>query len=397
MMAGFVVRLTLLPHDCCRTLGSMAKLLNCNLNPPRQCRVLILAVAPARLLDIAGPAEVLAQAGRLHALEQGNGGDQSSFTPLYETAFFLVPGPGLPATSAGLDLASTTTEQVLLAGAVFDTLVVVGGEGARCRAHDATVKRLVQHLAPRARRVVGVCTGAFILAAAGLLKGRRVTTHWRWCAELACRHPGLKVEPEPIYLRDGNVWTSAGISAGMDLALALVEEDRGHTLALAVARELVLFLRRPGDQKQFSTVLSAQTGPTARLGNLLAWMAENLHRPLAVDTLAAHAGLSPRTFARVFLEETGLTPARLVERMRVEEARRLEHGRTGLAAVAPACGFQTEETMRRSFLRQVGTPPGDYRDRFRQTGTAPSTMPRRLAHDRSQQAPADRLPSLRRP
>ena len=193
-----------------------------------------------------------------------------------------MPGPGLPNTSAGLDLASTTTEQALLAGAGFDTLVVVGGEGARRRAHDAAVKRLVQHLAPRARRVVGVCTGTFILAAAGLLQGCRVTTHWRWCAELACRHPGLKVEPEPIYLRDGNIWTSAGISAGMDLALALVEEDHGHTLALAVARELVLFLRRPSDQKQFSTVLSAQTGPTARLGGLLAWIAENLHRPLAV-------------------------------------------------------------------------------------------------------------------
>ena len=181
----------------------------------------------------------------------------------------------------------------------------------------------------------------------------------------------------------------------MDLALALVEEDHGHTLALAVARELVLFLRRPGDQKQFSTVLSAQTGPTARLGDLLAWMAENLHRPLAVDTLAARAGLSPRTFARVFLEETGLTPARFVERMRVEEARRrLEHGRTGLAAVAAACGFQTEETMSRSFLRQVCTPTADYRDRCRQTGAPLPTMPRRLAHDRPPQAPADRLPSL---
>ena len=177
---------------------------------------------------------------------------------------------------------------------------------------------------------MGVCTGAFILAAAGLLRGRSVTTHWRWCAELARRHPDLTVQPDPIYVRDGHVWTSAGITAGMDLALALVEEDHGHTLALAVARELVLFLRRPGDQKQFSTVLSAQTGPGARLGDLLAWIEENLNRPLPISVLAGRACLSPRQFARVFQEETGTTPARLVERMRVEAARRrLEHGRTG--------------------------------------------------------------------
>jgi len=343
----------------------MVKLLHPNSNPPRERRVVILAVAPAQLLDIAGPTEVLAQAGRLHALERGEDGNTGGFAPLYGITCLIVPRPGMPTTSAGLDLVSTTSEQALLEGAPFDTLVVVGGEGARTRGDEITIQHLIRHLAPRARRVVGVCTGAFILAAAGLLEGRRVTTHWRWCAELAHRYPGLQVEPEPIYLRDGNIWTSAGITAGMDLALALVEEDHGHTLALAVARELVLFLRRPGDQKQFSSVLSAQTGPTARLGDLLAWMAVNLHRPLPVDTLAARAGLSPRTFARVFLEETGLTPARLVERMRVEEARRrLENGRTGLTAVAATCGFQTEETMRRSFLRQVGTAPGEYRDRF---------------------------------
>ena len=335
-------------------------------DPVRPRRVLILAAAPAQLLDIAGPAEVLAMAGQLRAVERGGISEVGGFAPLYDTAFHLVAAPSKPGTSAGLDLVSTATESELLACASLDTLIVVGGEGARRRAGEAGVQRLVRHLAPRSRRVVGVCTGAFILAAAGLLEGRRVTTHWRWCAELARRHPGLRVDPDPIYVRDGGVWTSAGITAGMDLALALVEEDHGHSLALAVARALVMFLRRPGGQKQFSAALAAQTGPADRFGDLLAWMSENLHRPLSVETLAERARLSPRQFARAFREETGATPARMLERLRVEAARRsLEAGRAGLAAVAAACGFGTEETMRRAFLRQVGAPPGDYRDRFR--------------------------------
>lgn len=355
----------------------MAKPLHPNPDPPRRRRLLILAVAPAQLLDIAGPAEVLAQAGRLHALERGGDDCSGSYAPLHDVSYFFLPAPGAASTTAGLELASTVAEQDLLAAEPFDTLIVVGGEGARRRGDEAAVQRLVRHLAPRARRVVGVCTGAFILAAAGLLDGRRVATHWRWCAELARRYPGLTVEPEPIYLRDGRIWTSAGVCAGMDLTLALVEEDHGHALALAVARELVLFLRRPGDQKQFSTMLSAQTGSKARLRDLLAWMAENLHRPLPVAALAARAGLSPRTFARVFLEDTGQTPARFLERMRVEEARRrLESGQASLAAVAAACGFGAEETMRRSFLRQVGTPPGGYRDRFRRVGADASDNPK---------------------
>ncbi len=348
----------------------MAELIKPNPLPSQRRRVLLLAMSPVQLLDVAGPAEVLAQAGRLHARERGSAPSGPS-PVLYDVAFHIVGGT---ATSAGLALASTISERALLAGPPFDTLIVVGGEGARRDAAEPTLQRLVRHLAPRARRVVGVCTGAFILAAAGLLRDRSVTTHWRWCAELARRHPDLTVQPDPIYVRDGHVWTSAGITAGMDLALALVEEDHGHTLALAVARELVLFLRRPGDQKQFSTVLAAQTGPTARLGDLLAWIEENLNRPLPIGVLAARACLSARQFARVFQEETGTTPARLVERMRVEAARRrLEHGRTGLAVVAASCGFQTEETMRRSFLRQVGVAPGEYRDRFRRAGASTSS------------------------
>jgi transcriptional regulator GlxA family with amidase domain len=176
----------------------------------------------------------------------------------------------------------------------------------------------------------------------------------------------VRVEPEPIFIRDGNLWTSAGVTAGIDLALALVEEDHGHALALAIARELVMFLRRPGGQGQFSAALAAQAAPSASLRDLVAFIADNLHRPLTVDMLAERAHLSPRQFARVFTRELGVSPGRMVDRMRVETARRrLEEAPDGLAVVAAACGFGTEETMRRAFLRHLGTPPGAYRERFR--------------------------------
>jgi transcriptional regulator GlxA family with amidase domain len=337
---------------------------------PAPRRVLILGAAPVQLLDLTGPAEVLAQAGRLHAMAQG----RTTPTRLYDVICHVVPGPGLAQTSNSLTFRPTETEASLLALEALDTLIVIGGEGARERAHDRALQKLVRHLAPRSRRLVSVCTGAFVLAAAGLVEGRRVTTHWRFCAELARRHPGVTVDPEPIFIRDGALWTSAGVTAGMDLVLALVEEDHGHDLALAVARELVLFLRRPGDQKQFSAVLAAQSRGGSRLGPVMAWMAENLHRPLSVEALAGRACLSPRQFARVFREETGVTPARFLEQLRVEAARRrLEAGRGALADVVASCGFGTEETMRRAFLRQIGASPGDYRDRFRRP-SAPKEM-----------------------
>ncbi len=337
---------------------------------PAPRRVVILGVAPVQLLDLVGPAEVLAQAGRLHAAGQG----QPVPVPLYDIACHVVAGPGLVQTSAGLAFSPMASEASLLGLEALDTLIVVGGEGARERTSDPRLQKLVRHLAPKAERLVGVCTGTFILAAAGLLDGRRVTTHWRFCAELSRRHPGLQVDPEPIFIRDGHVWTSAGVTAGMDLVLALVEEDHRHALALAVARELVLFLRRPGDQKQFSSVLATQSQGGSRFGALIAWLAENLHRPLSVEAMAGRACLSPRQFARVFREETGLTPARFLERMRVEAARqRLEAGRGELAAVVESCGFGTEETMRRAFIRQLGASPGNYRDRFRRNAVRHTT------------------------
>jgi transcriptional regulator GlxA family with amidase domain len=335
---------------------------------PDPRRVLILGMAPVQLLDLAGPAEVLAQAGRLDGMARGSAGP----TRLYDVTCHVVAAPGMAQTSAGLEFRAMASDAALLGIAALDTLIVIGGEGAREGSEDRRLQRLLRHLAPRAKRLVSVCTGTFSLAAAGLIPGRRVTTHWRYCAELARRHPDLTVDPEPIYIRDGNLWTSAGVTAGMDLVLALVEEDHGHALALAVARELVLFLRRPGDQKQFSSVLAAQSRGGSRLGALLAWLAGNLHQPVSVEAMAERACLSPRQFARVFREETGLTPARFLERMRVDAARqRLESGAGGLAAVVQSCGFGTEETMRRAFLRQLGASPGAYRDRFRRDARGP--------------------------
>jgi transcriptional regulator GlxA family with amidase domain len=333
-------------------------------------RVLIIAPAPAQLLDLAGPAEVFAQAGRLLALSNGGSGQLGTFAPLYRVEVAVVPAqgqPDQPATTSGVRLAAGPSLADLVADRrPLDTLIAAGGEGARSRAEEPELRAAVRQLASRAERVASVCTGAFVLAAAGLLDGKRTATHWRWCDRLARSYPSVRVEPEPIFTRDGDLWTSAGVTAGIDLALALVEEDHGHALALAIARELVMFLRRPGGQAQFSTALAAQAAPNASLRDLVAWIADNLHRPLTVDVLAARACLSPRHFARIFSRELGVSPGRMVDRMRVEAARRrLEDGPEGLATVAAVCGFGSEEAMRRAFLRHLGTPPGAYRERFR--------------------------------
>ncbi|MGH6967718.1 MAG: GlxA family transcriptional regulator [Stellaceae bacterium] len=333
--------------------------------PPR--RVLILAAAPAQLLDLAGPAEVFAQASRLSAM------------PLYDVEVAVAPAAGrqTPTTTSSVRLAAGRTLAALLIDKrPLDTLIVAGGEGARRRADEAALRDAVRRLARRARRVASVCTGAFVLAATGLLDGKRAATHWRWCTRLAQLYPRVQVDPEPIFTHDGNLWTSAGITAGIDLALALVEEDHGHRLALTVARELVMFLRRPGGQQQFSAALAAQVASCADLRELVAWIADNLHQPLTVETLAERARLSPRQFARVFAHELGVTPGKLIDRLRVEAARRrLEDSPKGLAVVAAACGFGSEETMRRAFLRQLGTPPGAYRARFRRPATTRRRAP----------------------
>jgi transcriptional regulator GlxA family with amidase domain len=238
------------------------------------------------------------------------------------------------------------------------------------------LRRWLANRAQAARRVASVCTGAFLLAACGLLDGRRAVTHWRSCARLQQRHPAVRVEEDRIYLRDGKVWTSAGVTAGIDLALALVEEDLGRDLALAVARHLVVFLKRPGGQSQFSTMLAAQSAGDdfARLHD---WIATHLDADLRVEHLAAAAGMSPRHFARVYAERMGRTPAKAVEAMRIEAARRaLEESGAPIEAVARRCGFGDEERMRRSFLRRLGVGPRAYRARFAGGGEGGGPMNR---------------------
>jgi transcriptional regulator GlxA family with amidase domain len=248
----------------------------------------------------------------------------------------------------------------------IDTLMIAGGEGVLDALNDPILLASVRRLASHARRVTSVCSGAFVLAEAGLLDGRRATTHWSVCDALAERYPAITVDPDPIFVRDGNVVTSAGVTAGMDLALALLEEDHGRDAALAVARHLVMFLRRPGTQSQFSVQLAGQIADRDPLRDAQQLIAERPATDLSVAALARHAGMSERNFARCFRDEVGVTPARYVEQARVETARRLlEETDESVAAIARRAGFGTAETMRRSFLRIVRAGPNDYRRRFR--------------------------------
>ena len=249
----------------------------------------------------------------------------------------------------------------------IDTLLVAGGlPGAREAQDDAELISWLRSAAGRSRRVGSVCNGALLLARAGVLDGRRATTHWAACDELAHRYPQVTVERDPIFVRDGHVWTSAGVTAGMDLALALVEEDLGRAVALEIARWLVLFLQRPGGQSQFSTHLAVQRASRKPLRDLQAWILDNVTADLRNELLAERACMSPRHFTRAFRREVGMTPAAYVEMARVETARQvLLDTDSTVDAVAQSCGFRTPETMRRAFHRRVGVGPADYRARFR--------------------------------
>ncbi len=320
--------------------------------PPTPRRVEILAFPDVQLLDVAGPLQVLASANEL-AREAGQ---PTPYAPKVVTM-----KAGMVASSAGLSLLATPLPA---ARQPVHTLLVAGGVGVHAAATDQHLLHWVQQRAQQAHRLASVCTGAFLLAAAGLLDGRRVTTHWRRCAELARRYPELHVEADPIYVCDGNVWTSAGVTAGIDLALAFVEADCGRPLAMAVARHLVVFAKRPGGQAQFSASLEVAADPS--FDALHAWMARNLHRDLSIPELAERAGMSERSFARHYRSATGMTPARAVERLRVEAARHaLGSTQRSIKDVARHCGFGSEETMRRSFLRVLAVAPRDYRERFR--------------------------------
>ncbi len=319
-------------------------------------RVLMLSHPDAQILDVVGPLEVFQNANR--RLDQL--GDRRA--PRYATALATVRG-GRFRTTSGLELVAERLGQVR---GTVDTLVVAGGDGTTAALRDRELIAFIRRTAPRARRVASVCTGSFLLAEAGLLDGRCATTHWVACAQLAARYPKLRVETDPIFVHDGKYWTSAGVCSGMDLALALVEEDHGRELALTVARWLVLFLKRPGGQAQFSTQLAAQSVEHDQLREAQAFAHAHLSTDLSVAALAKRAAMSPRNFTRVFARAVGDSPASWIEAIRVEAARRaLEETRDGVEQIAARTGFGSAETMRRAFLRRVRVSPAAYRTRFR--------------------------------
>ncbi|MFD6972352.1 GlxA family transcriptional regulator [Streptomyces sp. NPDC059949] len=311
--------------------------------------VLVVLYDGVQSLDVTGPVEVFSGASR--------------FPGLAGYAIRTVSPGGAPVrTDSGLTLVPDGDLEGARPGA-GTTLLVPGG-----RATADFEPRLTDWLRAYggdAERLVSVCTGGLLLAEAGLLDGRRATTHWYACAQMARDYPAVVVEPDPIYVRDGPVSTSAGVTAGIDLALALVEEDHGRDVALTIARHLVVFLRRPGNQAQFSAQLAAQTARREPLRDVQQWITEHPGADLGVEALAARARLSPRHFARAFQAETGVTPGRYVERVRVEHARRLlEEGGEGVAEISRACGYGTPEALRRAFLKTLGQSPTEYRRRF---------------------------------
>jgi transcriptional regulator GlxA family with amidase domain len=319
----------------------------------RPLRIVLLAVPPVRELDLVGPLEVFSAANE------------------------CAPGPRKP---YRVDIVTAARPWETIRGQCrlgivpqshysgirgkVDTLLIPGGSGPM-RNVPVEVIRWVRSMAPKVRRLGSICTGAYLLAEAGLLNGKRAATHWKYAAQLGERYPRVQVDPSPIFIRDGRTYTSAGVTAGMDLALAMVEEDCGSSVALAAARDLVLFLRRPGGQAQFSEALRAQHEESSPFSELQTWLIDRLRRPLSVEQMASHVAMSPRNFARVFVRETGVTPARFLEQVRVEDARRrLELSRESLTAVARRSGFGSAELMRRAFLRCIQTTPKAYRSRF---------------------------------
>jgi transcriptional regulator GlxA family with amidase domain len=315
-------------------------------------RTVALVIFPGlQSLDLVGPMEVFATANTFAGRD------------VYRLTVAAVQA-GPVVTSSGLGLRADAA--LADVDGPLDTLVVVGGDGTYGAVADDTLVAHVRRLAGRSRRVTSVCSGAFVLAQAGLLDGRSVTTHWSVCDLLAELYPSVSVDPDPIYVRDGDVYTSAGVTSGMDLALALVEDDLGRDLALRVARQLVLFLRRPANQSQFSAQLAAQMAERDGLRDAQHHVVDHPDLDCSVAALARVAVMSERHFARCFTEEVGVTPARYVERVRVETARRLlEDTDEGVEAVAASAGFGTAETMRRTFLRVLRTSPSEYRNRFR--------------------------------
>ena len=330
---------------------------------PDQLAVVFVVFDGLQPLDLVGPYEVFAGANAVEVAHRR--------PPRYALSV-VASGPTTVRSGSGL------TFQVLdpLPDADVDTIVVVGGDGSRAAQADAALVGWLRTASPRARRTCSVCTGAFVLAAAGLLEGRRATTHWAAAPELQTAYPGVVVDPEPLFLTDGPVWTSAGVTAGMDLALALVEADLGPDVALTVARHMVLFQRRSGGQSQFTGEVWTDPPERQALRGLVQYIHTDPGADLRLPVLAERASMSVRHLQRVFTSEVGQSPSGYVTRVRVDAARRLlEHEPATVTQIARRCGFGTPETMRRAFQRHLGIAPDAYRDRFRPTLTQPSPQP----------------------
>jgi transcriptional regulator GlxA family with amidase domain len=317
-------------------------------------RIVLLAYPDAQILDIVGPLEVFARTARWLSDRRLAAG------PVYATELIgLTAGP--IATSGGLALSARRGFRDVEAA---DTLLVAGGVGWEAAAADPELLAWLRAMAPRVQRFGSICTGSLVLAAAGLLSGRRATTHWAYVDDLAALAPDCAVEPDAIFVQDGRLFTSAGVTTGMDMALELVEQDHGKAVAVGVAQALVIYRKRPGGQAQFSRFLEAEKRED-RLGELQLWILDHLDEDLPLERLAGAAGMSARHFSRRFKDEMGTTPAAYVGRLRLEEARRrLESGAHSLKDVARTCGFADEQNLRRAFRRHVGVAPSEYRERF---------------------------------
>jgi transcriptional regulator GlxA family with amidase domain len=305
--------------------------------------VVFAAVPPVQIIDLTAPYEVFSRCGGYRV-------EMVSTAPRI-------------ASSCGITLGEAKL-YTQLRGEV-DTLLVPGGDGAEEIRCSAAFLQWLKKMSGRVRRIGSICTGTFLLGAAGILDGRRAVTHWKYCSRLARTYPKAMVESDPIFVKDGNVYTSAGITAGIDLALWMVEEDQGHRRALEIARDLVIFLRRSGGQSQFSTLLAAQASARRPMEDLKLWVLDHLAEDLSVEAMAVRCGMSPRHFARVFVQEAGMTPGRFVENARVEGARALLEGsKYSLKEVASRTGFGSGDSMRRSFVRLLGVTASEYAERF---------------------------------
>lgn len=316
---------------------------------------MILVYPGVTLLDAAGVAQVFSSADEA-ARKEGQ-------APRYRVRL-ASPGGGAVATDTGIELGTVTLRTA--ARAPIDTLIVAGGLGVFDLIEERKLIDWIRARHASCRRLASTCMGAFLTAEAGLLDGREATTHWRRIAELQRRYPQVRVRCDPLFLRDGKLWSSAGVTAGIDLALAMVEEDHGHEVAMQVAQSLVVFLKRPGGQSQFSNVLLAQRQDLdGRFSDLQAWISGNLQADLSVEALAQRAGMSPRSFARLYKERIGVTPAKSVELLRVDAAKRLlERRANSLARIARQTGLVDEQRLRRAFLRHAGVSPSEYRRKF---------------------------------